>query len=55
MLVDGNIRASARSYTWVPTRDFAIGEAFFVVRAHDDRNLVGGEAKSPGSVRIEAQ
>jgi hypothetical protein len=55
MLVDGNIAASARSYTWTPTEDFAVGEAFFVVRAQDDRNLVGGEARTPGSVRIEAR
>jgi hypothetical protein len=53
VLIDGNIPASARSYTWTPTEEFAIGEALFIVRAQDGRNLVGGEAKSPGSVRIE--
>lgn len=51
-LIDGNIPASARSYTWTPGEEFATPSAHILVRAQDDDNCVGTDSRSTGTISI---
>lgn len=51
-LIADDLPAGARSYTWVPSRDFTTGAARLMVRAQNDDEFVGDDARSAGTIRI---
>ena len=52
LLIDGDIPAGERSYTWTPTEEFSSASAQFIVRAQDDENFMGTDSRSKGRVRV---
>lgn len=53
LLVDADIPAGARSYRWVPTEDFAVGRFHLLVRAQDERGLVGKDTVDARVLELE--
>jgi hypothetical protein len=51
-LVVGDLAPNVRSFTWVPTAEFAIDRGRIVVRTQDSKNLVGTDTGHKGSIRI---
>jgi hypothetical protein len=51
-LIADDLPAGARSYTWVPSRAFQTTAAQLMVRAQNDDEFVGDDARSAGIFRI---
>ena len=51
-LIAADLPAGARSYTWVPSRAFQTTAAQLMVRAQNDDEFVGDDARSAGIIRI---
>jgi hypothetical protein len=52
LLIDGEIPAGARSYTWTPTEEFSSASAQFIVRAQNDEEFMGTDSRSKGRVEV---